>query len=116
MDLWQRIKRYVFGKQEEEEHNGGIDELLDPVKKGHVQLAVYKVSYEQGPMASVRYTCYAEDGKPLAVEQIDYGYKAEDLAQFDIETTNALSMGVDVSIFTKADIEMFPKLARYTKS
>ena len=113
--MWQRLKRYVFGKPEEEEQNG-IYDLAVPVKKKHIQLAVYQYPYEEGPMASVRYTCYGEDGKPLAIEQIDYGYEAEDLAQFDLETTNALAMGVDVTIFTKTDIEMFPKLARYTKS
>lgn len=114
MTLWERISRYVFGKPDKEEHNG-IDDLAIPVKSERVQLAVFKIAYEAGPLACVRYTCYADDGKPLAVEQIDYGYKAEDLAQFDIETTQALSMGVDVTIFTKADIEMFPKLAKYTK-
>lgn len=115
MTLWERISHYVFGKPEEEEQNS-IDDLAVPVKKKHIQLAVYQFPYEDGPMASVRYTCYADDGKPIAIEQIDYGYEAEDLAQFDFETTNALSMGVDVTIFTKTDIEMFPKLARYTKS
>ena len=116
LNFWVRIKHYVFGKEEEEEQNGATDDLAIPVKKEHIQLSVYQLAYEEGPMASVRYTCYADDGKPLAVEQIDYGYEAEDLAQFDIETTNALAMGVDVTIFTKADIEMFPKLARYSKS
>ncbi len=115
MTLWERISLYVFGKPDKEEQNG-IDDLAIPVKRGHIQLSVFQVAYDNGPLASVRYTCYAEDGKPLAVEQVDYGYKAEDLAQFDIETTNALAMGVDVTIFTKANIEMFPKLAKYTKN
>tara|TARA_R100000329_G_scaffold143980_1_gene128373 strand:- start:70 stop:420 length:351 start_codon:yes stop_codon:yes gene_type:complete len=116
MTLWQRLKHALFGKPEKEVQNRYVDDLTVPVKKEHIQLAVFQVPYEAGPMASVRYTAYGDDGKPIVVEQIDYGYQAEDLAQFDMETTNALSMGVDVTIFTKTDIEMFPKLARYTKS
>tara|TARA_R100000152_G_C6768509_1_gene194023 strand:- start:240 stop:500 length:261 start_codon:yes stop_codon:yes gene_type:complete len=78
------------------------------------QLAVYEVPYKGGPAASVRYTTYAEDGKPLAVEQINYPADALGLVTFDNEATAALEMGIDVSIITRVDVEMFPELSKYT--
>ena len=112
LSLWQRIRRIVFGKTEEEQNESSIP---PPMKKGHVQLSVYEYGYEGGPLAQVRYTSYGPDGRVVNVEQVDYGYEANDLHQFDVQTTTALEMGVDVTIFTKADIELFPKLSQYTK-
>lgn len=112
LSLWQRIRRIVFGKTEEEQNESSIPA---PMKKGHVQLSVYEYGYEGGPLAQVRYTSYGPDGRVVNVEQVDYGYEANDLHQFDVQTTTALEMGVDVTIFTKADIELFPKLSQYTK-
>ena len=84
------------------------------MKHKNIHLAVYEVPYEGGPAASVRYTTYAEDGKPLAVEQINYPADALGLATFDNETTAALEMGIDVSIITRVDVEIFPELSKYT--
>ena len=84
------------------------------MKHKNIQLAVYEVPYEGGPAASVRYTTYAKDGKPLAVEQINYPADALGLATFDNETTAALEMGIDVSIITRVDVEIFPELSKYT--
>ena len=112
MTLWDRIHRVLFGAPEE----GQTEEVLSiPMKKTQVQLTICKVNYRDGPVASVRYTTYAEDGKPLAVEQINYGGSAEQLLIFDTEATTALEMGVDVSIFTRVDVDMFPQLSQYTK-
>ena len=83
-----------------------------------VQLAVYVVRPIVGndndlPIATVRYTSYAEDGKPLAVEQVEYGTDPEDFCYLDYEASSALEMGVDVTIYTRCDIEMFPQLSKY---
>ena len=82
---------------------------------GNIQLAVYTCKYRGGPIASVRYTSYGKDGRVINVEQINYGATAEQLAKFDYDATNALEIGVDVSIITRADVEMFPKISYYTK-
>tara|TARA_R100000781_G_scaffold108202_1_gene72675 strand:+ start:397 stop:657 length:261 start_codon:yes stop_codon:yes gene_type:complete len=84
------------------------------MKHKNIQLAVYEVPYKGGPAASVRYTTYAEDGKPLAVEQINYPADALGLVTFDNEATAALEMGIDVSIITRVDVEKFPELSKYT--
>ena len=79
----------------------------------HVQLSVYECPYQGGPTALVRYTSYGEDGKAEQVQQVTYGIEARDLLNFDMDTTTALEMGVDVTIFTRVDVELFPELSKY---
>ena len=61
----------------------------------------------------VRYTSYTKDGKVASVQQVPYGKGAEDLKDFDFDTTTALEMGIDVSILTKVDVKLFPQLSVY---
>ena len=79
----------------------------------HVQLSVYECPYQGGPTALVRYTSYGEDGRVEQVQQVTYGVEARDLLNFDLDTTAALEMGVDVTIFTSVNIVLFPKLSTY---
>ena len=77
-----------------------------------VRLAIYQMQYAEA-LASVRYTSYGEDGIVNGVDVVDYGYGEEDLMETD--TTSAIEMGMDVSIITSQDINMFPRLAEYTQ-
>ena len=77
-----------------------------------VRLAIYQMRYTEA-LACVRYTSYGEDGKAEQVQQVTYGIEARDLVNFDMDTTTALEMGVDVTIFTRVDVELFPKLSTY---
>tara|TARA_R100000234_G_scaffold84525_1_gene53674 strand:+ start:314 stop:529 length:216 start_codon:yes stop_codon:yes gene_type:complete len=65
-------------------------------------------------LACVRYTSYGEDGIVNGVDVVDYGHGEQDLMETD--TTSAIEMGMDVSIITSEDINMFPRLAEYTQS
>jgi len=114
MDISAWINRMLFGAPEEDQNTE--EDLIVPVGKTQIQLAVYQTPYKEGPMATVRYTCFGEDGKPVNVQQMNYGDTAEELARFDIETTAALEMGADVTIFTRSDVDLFPKLSQYTKT
>ena len=78
-----------------------------------VRLAIYQMQYSEA-LASVRYTSYGEDGIVNGVDVIDYGFGEQELLETD--TTAAIEMGMDVSIITSQDINMFPKLAEYTQS
>ena len=78
-----------------------------------VRLAIYQMRYTES-LACVRYTSYGEDGIVNGVDVIDYGYGEQELMETD--TTAAIEMGMDVSIITSQDINMFPKLAEYTQS
>ena len=77
-----------------------------------VRLAIYQMQYSEA-LASVRYTSYGEDGIANGVDVVDYGYGEKDLMETD--TTSAIEMGMDVSIITSQDINMFPRLAEYTQ-
>tara|TARA_R100001440_G_scaffold43786_3_gene63515 strand:- start:420 stop:635 length:216 start_codon:yes stop_codon:yes gene_type:complete len=65
-------------------------------------------------LACVRYTSYGEDGIVNGVDVVDYGHGEQDLMETD--TTSAIEMGMDVSIITSEDINMFPRLAEYTQT
>ena len=77
-----------------------------------VRLAIYQMRYVEA-LASVRYTSYGEDGIVNGVDVIDYSYEEQELLETD--TTSAIEMGMDVSIITSQDINMFPRLAEYTQ-
>ena len=77
-----------------------------------VRLAIYQMRYTES-LACVRYTSYGEDGIVNGVDVIDYGYGEQELMETD--TTAAIEMGMDVSIITSQDINMFPRLAEYTQ-
>ena len=78
-----------------------------------VRLAIYQMQYSEA-LASVRYTSYGEDGIVNGVDVIDYGFGEQELMETD--TTAAIEMGMDVSIITSQDINMFPRLAEYPQS
>ena len=78
-----------------------------------VRLTIYQMQYTEA-LASVRYTSYGEDGIVNGVDVIDYGFGEQELMETD--TTAAIEMGMDVSIITSQDINMFPRLAEYTQS
>ncbi len=80
-----------------------------------IQLAVYQMPYEGGPAAQARYTNYDEDGKPLSVEQVTYHDNGPSLKEFDDQVTAALEMGMDVTILTKYEISLFPKIQALTE-
>jgi hypothetical protein len=65
-------------------------------------------------LACVRYTSYGEDGIVNGVDVMDYGFG--ELEELETDTTAAIEMGMDVSIITSQDINMFPRLAEYTQS
>jgi len=78
-----------------------------------VRLTIYQMQYSEA-LACVRYTSYGEDGIVNGVDVVDYGHGEQDLMETD--TTSAIEMGMDVSIITSEDINMFPRLAEYTQT
>ena len=116
MLLWQRINRIVFGTKPNEDtevENAKRSFLM--VDKTSIQLAVYQFPYEGGPAAQARYTNYGEDGKLLSVEQVTYHDNGPSLKEFDDQVTAALEMGMDVTILTKYEISLFPKIQALTE-
>jgi L-ribulose-5-phosphate 3-epimerase UlaE len=76
-----------------------------------IQLAVYEAYYEDGPIASVRFTEYDNRGSVAHVNQIDYW----DEVHMDEQVLAALEAGLDVTVYTKCDIDVFPRISRLSK-
>tara|TARA_R100000329_G_C7578067_1_gene204795 strand:+ start:58 stop:312 length:255 start_codon:yes stop_codon:yes gene_type:complete len=71
-----------------------------------VRICAYTVDYgEDGPLASVRYTSFGEDGKVNAVEQVHYWN--EIYCNCHIES--ALESGLDVCFMTRQDKKIVRK-------
>ena len=73
-----------------------------------VRLAVFEVPYEEGPLASVRYTRYGNDEVAEAVKQVDYW--EEDA--MDTEVYFALKNGIDATVYTSHNMDLFPNISR----
>jgi len=81
------------------------------LKNRRIQLAVYEAYYEEGPTASVRFTEYDKKGSVAFVNQIDYW----DEVHMDEQVFMALEAGLDVSIYTRCEVESFPRISNLTK-
>ena len=81
------------------------------IKPRRVQLAFYEAIYEDGPAASVRFTEYDNEGVVQRVNQIDYW----DEQHLDEQVLIAVNAGLDVTVYTKYDISVFPSIDRLSK-
>ena len=75
-----------------------------------IRLCVFEVPYDEGPLASVRYTRYGKDGRAKEVREVDYWTEEE----LDAHVCFAISHDVDATIYTSHDIGMFPNIADLT--
>jgi hypothetical protein len=64
---------------------------------------------KDGPLATVRYTEYDEEAKPVKVNQVEY----HDPDYFHSQVLQAVCYGLDVSIFTPLNVQVLKKKIRY---
>lgn len=75
-----------------------------------VRLTLYEFPYDKaGPVGTVRFTEYGGDGKPVKVDQVDYW--DEDYLGENVIT--ALECGMDVTIFTNRNVNVFHSFKEY---
>ena len=75
-----------------------------------IQVYVYPMKkVKDGPLATVRYTEYDEQSKPVKVNQVEY----HDPDYFHSQVLQAVSYGLDVSIFTPLNVKVLQKKIRY---
>ena len=67
---------------------------------------------KDGPLATVRYTEYDGDSKPVKVNQVEY----HDPDYFHSQVLQAVSCGLDVSIFTPLNVKVLQKKIKYWTS
>lgn len=78
------------------------------------QLAFYQVSeLPQEVLASVRYTCFDEEGLVSMVEQIEYKKNKASGQALEDQIIASLECAVDVAVMTEKDVTDFPCLSKY---
>ena len=78
-----------------------------------IQVYVFPMKkVKDGPLATVRYTEYDEDSKPVKVNQVEY----HDPDYFHSQVLQAVSCGLDVSIFTPLNVKVLQKKIKYWTS
>ena len=71
-----------------------------------IKVSIFQMSQtKNSPVATVRYTEYDEDAKPVKVNQVDY----HDPVYFHSQVLEAVGYGLDVSIFTPFCIRSLEK-------
>jgi len=75
-------------------------------QRENVSVTIHKLkSYEDGPIATVRYTEYALDNKVHCVDQIDY----YDITEMNNQILTAVSCGIDVDVSTITNTDLLEK-------
>tara|TARA_Y100001937_G_scaffold119724_1_gene175895 strand:- start:71 stop:325 length:255 start_codon:yes stop_codon:yes gene_type:complete len=79
-----------------------------------INVTIFEEKYpsENSPLATVRYTEYDLNRKVERVNQVEY----HDPAYFHSQVLQAVSYGMDVSIFTPLDVEVLQKKIRHWTS
>ena len=94
------------------------------IKAGHIEGAVsrsmdfttityYSVSKSPDMLAVVRYTAYDEAGSPIAVCEDHYGDTPEEFCRIENDVETALVGGIDVSVMSHYESEIFPVISDY---
>lgn len=76
--------------------------------QGLTSIVYYKIPKDLGYLAIVRYTAYGYDGMPLKVCEDIYFDNPDDFCRLEQDIETALSSGIDTSIVSHHDHEVFP--------
>ena len=74
-------------------------------------LTYYRVPRENFCLAVVRYTLYDEFEKIFVVSEFLYQDTPEDFCEMEDDIESALANGIDVSVMSRYENEVFPILA-----
>ncbi len=74
-------------------------------------LTYYKVPRETFCLAVVRYTLYEECEKVFMVSEFLYEDNPDDFCKMEDDIESALAHGIDVSVMSRYENEVFPLLA-----
>ena len=80
---------------------------------GRTTVTYYELQREQPYLAIVRYTAYAPDGYPIGVCEDMYEDTAEEFCRLERDVNKALKAGIDASIMSFYDHEIFPVISTY---
>ena len=64
-------------------------------------------------LASVRFTCYSDEGQVTLVEQINYSKTKQSREELEDQIIASLECAVDVAMLAGKEITSFPRLHKY---
>jgi uncharacterized protein (DUF1786 family) len=76
-------------------------------------ITYYRVSPVEGFLAVVRYTAYNPDGLPEAVCEDFYEDDPEEFCRLEADVEKALVSGIDASIMSSYEADVFPVICNY---
>lgn len=76
-------------------------------------ITYYSVSKSADTLAVVRYTAYDDAGSPIAVCEDHYGDTPEEFCRIETDVETALVGGIDVSVMSHYESEIFPVISDY---
>ena len=76
-------------------------------------ITYYKVSEVEGFLAVARYTAYNPDGLPEALCEDFYADTPEEFCRLEEDTHKALVNGIDVSIMSSYESDVFPVISTF---
>lgn len=80
---------------------------------GFTTITYYSVSKAANTLAIVRYTAYDDAGSPVAVCEDHYGDTPEEFCRIENDVETALVGGIDVSVMSHYESEIFPVISDY---
>ncbi|MGB0808929.1 MAG: hypothetical protein ACPGYJ_08160 [bacterium] len=80
---------------------------------GRTTITYYELKEKQSFLALVRFTAYGEDGKALKVFEGVYENDPEEFCRLESDIETALAGGIDTSIQSEYEHEIFPVISKY---
>lgn len=80
---------------------------------GRTTVTYYELQNEQPYLAIVRYTAYGPDGLAMGVCEDMYQDNADEFCRLEKDVNKALKSGIDASIMSFYDHEIFPVISTY---
>lgn len=80
---------------------------------GRTTITYYELKEKQSFLALVRFTAYGEDGKALKVFEGVYENDPEEFCRLENDIETALAGGIDTSIQSEYEHEIFPVISKY---
>ena len=76
-------------------------------------ITYYIVSKVDDMLAVVRYTAYHDNGHPVAICEDFYRDEPEDFCRLEQDVETALVSGIDVSVMSHYEADVFPVISEY---
>lgn len=92
------------------------DPVMDRTMQGATTVVYYQIPSPLNCLAVVRYTAYGLDGMPVGVCEDLYFDTPDDFCRLEQDIETALSSGIDASIASNHEYEIFPVIDSYLKT